>query len=300
MKPPCIILNPAAKSGQAGNFVEVLQELPGNPVVKLTKAPRDAERLAQEAITEGHSKIVAAGGDGLINEVVNGIRQATTRDSSIQFGVLPLGTMNVFASELNIPLTSLEAAWEVILESHSLSIDLPCVTHLETQQKRFFVQLAGIGLDAAILKETTSEAKMAFGPMSYLFSFLKLIFKRPPLLLLQHQEKQTIQGSTLLLGNGKFYGGAFPFFPEAALDDGHLHALLFKNLHFFQLLKSIPALLIGKASSLRSTHSFKAKELTIIAANPHERVPFELDGEMVAYLPIKITLEKQGLSVLAP
>lgn len=298
VKSPFIILNPAARSGRAGNFVEVLQELPGSPIVKLTTRPREAEEFAREAIAQGYQKIVAAGGDGLIHEVVNGIASSPAMNDPVLLGVLPLGTMNVFASELELPLDSIEAAWEVILENRFRDIDLACATHLETQQQWFFVQLAGIGIDAEVLVETSSEAKMAFGLVSYLFSFLKVLLKKQPLLLLHCAEEVEKQASSLLLGNGKFYGGAFPFFPEAALDDGHLHVLLFKHHHFWELLGNLPALLIGQPKSLRTVQYFKTKELTITSKDPHFKIPFELDGEMVSHLPIKVTIQKKRLPVL--
>ena len=297
MPSPFIILNPAARSGRAGNFVEVLQELPGNPVVKLTTRPREAEKLAREAVTQGYKKIVAAGGDGLINEVVNGMVTASTNSPAL-LGVLPLGTMNVFASELQLPLDSINAAWEVILENQFHHVDLACATHLETQRQRFFIQLAGIGIDAEVLEETSSASKMAFGPVSYLFSFLKVLFKKQPTLLLRCDEEMERKGSSLLLGNGKFYGGAFPFFPEAALDDGHLHVLLFKHHHFLELLGNLPALLVGQPKALRTVQYFKTQELVITTQDPRFKVPFELDGEMVDHLPVKITIEKKRLPVL--
>ena len=301
MDSPFVILNPAARSGRAGNFVEVLQELPGNPVVRFTTRPREAETLAREAVAQGYKKIVAAGGDGLINEVVNGIVSSSAPDSfdqPVALGVLPLGTMNVFASELKLPLDSLEAAWEVILENRFRHVDLACATYLKTQQQRFFVQLAGIGLDAEVLEETSSAFKMAFGPVSYFFSFLKVLLKKQPTLLLRCEENGEKKGTSILLGNGKFYGGAFPFFPEAALDDGHLHVLLFKHHHFWELLGNLPALLVGQPSSLRTVQYFKTKELAIISQDPRFQIPFELDGEMVSHLPIRFSIEKQRLPVL--
>ncbi len=299
MNSPFVILNPAAGSGRARSFVEVLQELPGNPVIKLTTYPREAEELAREAVAQGYQKIVAAGGDGLINEVMNGLISSSVSGTPLpSLGILPLGTMNVFATELKLPLDSLEGAWEVILENRFRHVDLACVTHLKTQQQRFFVQLAGIGLDAEVLEETSNESKMAFGPVSYFFSFLKLLFKKQPMFLLHCEEAIEQKGSSLLLGNGKFYGGAFPFFPEAALDDGYLHALLFKYHHFWELLWNLPALLIGRSKSLRTVQYFKAKEFTITPQDSRFKIPFELDGEMIAHIPIKITIEKKRLAVL--
>jgi len=134
--------------------------------------------------------------------------------------------------------------------------------------------------------------------VSYFFSFLKVLLKKQPTLLLRCEENGEKKGTSILLGNGKFYGGAFPFFPEAALDDGHLHVLLFKHHHFWELLGNLPALLVGQPSSLRTVQYFKTKELAIISQDPRFQIPFELDGEMVSHLPIRFSIEKQRLPVL--
>ena len=139
---------------------------------------------------------------------------------------------------------------------------------------------------------------MAFGPISYFFSFLKVLLKKQPTLLLHCEENGEKKGTSILLGNGKFYGGAFPFFPDATLDDGHLHVLLFKHHHFWELLGNLPALLVGQPRSLQTVQYFKTKELAITPQDPHFQIPFELDGEMVSHLPIKFSIQKQRLQVL--
>ena len=94
--------------------------------MKATAAPGDARRLAAEAVGEGFDLIVAAGGDGTVNEVLNGIGDAPDGFARARLGVLPLGTVNVFARELKIPL-QLERAWEVLRRGRETQIDLPRV-----------------------------------------------------------------------------------------------------------------------------------------------------------------------------
>ena len=107
---------------------------------------------------EGFERIVAAGGDGTINEVVNGIA-----GSDAALGLLPMGTMNVFATELGLPSYDLNRCWEIIKAEHTRLIDLP------SANGKHFVQLAGVGLDAQVVKETSLALKRNFGPLSYLF-----------------------------------------------------------------------------------------------------------------------------------
>src|SRR6266705_299399 len=109
--------------------------------MKLTAAIGDARRLATEAVREGFEVIVAAGGDGTLNEVLNGIGDVPGGFEQTRLGVLPLGTVNVFARELRIP-RKLEPAWQIILHEREELIDLPWVEHgLDgVSQRRWFAQ----------------------------------------------------------------------------------------------------------------------------------------------------------------
>ena len=121
------------------------------------------------AVAEGFEQIVAAGGDGTIHEVVNGIA-----GSEAALGLMPMGTMNVFANELGLPANDLGRCWEIIRAEHTRLIDLP------TANGKHFVQLAGVGLDAQVVKETSLTFKRNFGPLSYLISAAQIAGRRPP------------------------------------------------------------------------------------------------------------------------
>src|SRR5215469_6987233 len=124
----------------------------GRAAFKATTAPGDARRLAAEAIGDGFDVIAAAGGDGTVNEVLNGIGDAKAF-TKVRLGVLPLGTVNVFACELKIPLR-IQHAWDVLQRKREIELDLPQVEFSENgaAAKRYFVQLAGAGLDARAIE----------------------------------------------------------------------------------------------------------------------------------------------------
>ncbi len=109
----CVIFNPAARGNKARHFRRQLDAIGSQCALKATAAPGDARRLAAEAVGEGYDLIAAAGGDGTVNEVLNGLGDAPDGFERARLGVLPLGTVNVFARELKIPLR-LERAWEIL------------------------------------------------------------------------------------------------------------------------------------------------------------------------------------------
>ena len=295
MKNPLIILNPAAHSDKAGRLAERLRDLSGGAEIRLSSAAGDAERIACDAIRnkEGFSSIIAAGGDGTINEVVNGIFSAG--NPGIPLGILPVGTMNVFAVELGIPLNSPEKAWEVIRRGEIRLLDLPVCTTEEGV--RCFVQLAGVGLDAEVVRRTTRESKKALGPLSYLLSLAQVAGQKPPQITMESSDGMTRSGSFVLLGNGRFYGGPFKMFRHGSPNDGLLDVLVFQSQSPWDLLRYMHAILMGHHGELADVEYFQTTSLSLRSEEP---VPYELDGEMAGYLPMSLMLEAASLPVFVP
>src|SRR5256714_9313682 len=132
-----VILNPAANSERAQRKREEVESLAGDCSFCVTTRTGEAESVARRGAEEGFEKIVAAGGDGTVNEVVNGLAGTNTT-----LGLLPIGTMNVFATELGLPVHDLGLCWDIIKADSTRFVDLP------KANQKFFVQLAGVGLDA--------------------------------------------------------------------------------------------------------------------------------------------------------
>ena len=164
----CIILNPAAKGDQARKTLSQMVKLVPEAKVFLTERPGHGERLAREAVAKGYRTIIAAGGDGTVNEVLNGLDPKVCT-----LGVLPVGTMNVLALELGIP-PGLEKALEVIRAGKRKRLDLGLAN------ERRFIQLAGVGLDAETVRRTHPNAKRAWGPWSYLMTAAQLMVSPAP------------------------------------------------------------------------------------------------------------------------
>ena len=293
MNKPLIILNPAARSEKAARLCDRLHALCVDAEIRLSSHPGDAEQIAREGVEEGFATVVAAGGDGTVNEVVNGLMSSGKK--GISLGILPVGTMNVFAMELGIPTQSPERAWDVIASGVTRLIDLPYADSPEGRRR--FVQLAGVGLDAEVVRRTTRESKKALGPLSYLLSLAQIAGAKPPLLRLLDDGGRERIASFLLIGNGRYYGGPFRMFRHGSPCDGLIDVLLFRNQSPWDLLRYMNAILIGQHAGLDDVEYFQTSSLKVSSEEP---VPFELDGEMTGYLPLTIGLERDVLSVLAP
>src|ERR1700758_4677837 len=167
-----VILNPAARSERAKSAWRRIERLP-HCTMRATSAPGDARAVAEAGVKEGFTTIVAAGGDGTINEVVNGIVGA-----DVSLGILPVGTMNVFAAELGLP-GDLDEAWAIIRAGRTRRVDLLRANH------QYLVQLAGVGLDAQVGQATSWESKKNLGPLSYLISAAQIAARKPPRLIVE-------------------------------------------------------------------------------------------------------------------
>ncbi|MDX6527685.1 MAG: hypothetical protein QOI43_3196, partial [Gaiellales bacterium] len=201
MKNTLIILNPAARGARTQRLRTQVEKLARGTILCATSAAGEAEHLARNAAAEGYERIVAAGGDGTINEIVNGIA-----GHNVALGLLPLGTMNVFATELGLPVNDLAQCWKIIQQNRTHHVDLP------RANRKHFVQLAGVGLDAQAVKETSRAFKRNFGPLSYLISAVQIASRTPPVLRIESDEAVRGEGSFVLVGNWRLYGGRFPFF----------------------------------------------------------------------------------------
>ncbi len=251
-----------------------------------TSAVGDAEQQARAAVAEGFERIVAAGGDGTIHEVVNGIA-----GSNAALGLMPMGTMNVFANELGLPANDLGRCWEIIQRGRTRLIDLP------TANGKHFVQLAGVGLDAQVVKETSLTLKRNFGPLSYVISAAQIAARRPPRLLIESEDAQTEEGSFVLVGNGRLYGGPFPFFKHAVIDDGLLDVLVFKQLGYLELIKYLQNVIFTSDITTREVEYFQTARVRVTSADD---VPVELDGELAGTCPVEFVMPSRRLKVLTP
>lgn len=286
MKDTLIILNPAARGARTQRLRAQVEKLARGTTLCATTNAGEAEFLARNAAAEGYERIVAAGGDGTINEIVNGIA-----GHNITLGVLPLGTMNVFATELGLPVNDLAGCWKIIQRNRTHRVDLP------RANRKHFVQLAGVGLDAQVVKETSGAFKRNFGPLSYLISAVQIASRTPPILRIESEEAVTGEGSFVLVGNGRLYGGRFPFFKQAVMDDGLLDVIVFKRLNYVDIIRYLQDVVFTPQISSREVEYFQTKRLRV---SSEEIVPVEIDGELVGNCPVEFKIRAGGLRVLTP
>ncbi len=293
----CVIFNPVARGDKARIFRDWLDRVASECSLKPTQSAGDARRLAAEAVAENFEIVVAAGGDGTVNEVLNGLGDAPKGFAKTRLGVLPLGTVNVFARELKIP-AHIPEAWKILQRGRETPIDLPAVEFGADgkTERRFFAQLAGAGLDARAIELVDWQHKKKVGPLAYVIAGLKaLAEKKPPIQLRAGGE--TLAGELILLGNGKLYGGDFALHPQGDLASGLLAACVFPRVNFGTLLRCAPGLGFRKKLPETMVQRIQAKTIELTSAMP---AAFELDGEWVGHLPARFFIAAEKVRVVVP
>jgi diacylglycerol kinase (ATP) len=286
-----IIGNP--NSGSAGDegylerFAQTLREGGLEVEVLNTERPDHATELAAMA---GDRLVIAAGGDGTVNEVVNGL----SRDATL--GILPLGTANVLARELGLPLKP-EDACEKILSGTGSPMDIGVATDEEGTERRFAC-MAGIGFDANVVREVTPRFKRYLRSLAFPLVALKVYFESDLLDLHIVDGDITYVTQFAVVANGHYYGGDFEMAENASLGSGKLEVVLIEKVGHL-LRPDILARILAKRPLDRAMKSFTSQG--ILAKSPGTRgihVPVQIDGEVWGRLPMSFRIEPAALQVI--
>ena len=292
-----LIFNPAARGDKARRFRESLGQLRNECTLLETSGPGSATNLAAQAVRDGCKTVVATGGDGTVNEVVNGLAKVRDGLGQAQLGILPLGTMNVFARELGIPLSP-RRAWETVRLGQARAVDLP-LANVQTDAgpaERYFVQMAGAGLDGDAVGGVSIALKRKIGPLAYLFSTLVALKAKPPRLTATW-DGGSARGEWMCVGNGRFFAGPVVLFPDAKLNDGRLDLCVFPRINPGSVSRGVTSMALGQIGDWPGAEHYRMSELTI---DGPVGTRVQADGEFIGTLPLRITLRPRALKVLVP
>lgn len=262
-----LIMNPMARSEKAEGARKFIMKNAGRFAIYASNSAEEAEELAAVFAAANEPVVVAAGGDGTLNAVVKGLAGTKTA-----LGILPTGTMNVFARELGLPVDQLKLAFEVIDKGETVDVDLFAMNGAP------FVQMAGVGFDAQIIEETTWESKKALGPLAYLLSAVKVLGDRPPKMTVHFAEGHTVEGVAVLVGNGSLYGGQVRLFGKANNADDLLDVLVFKEAGYKVVMDSLAGLARGGFDEKMDTVGYYQSSGLKVECD--REIPVEVDGEL--------------------
>lgn len=263
-----------------------------------TSAPGEATEMARRATAEGRQLVIACGGDGTLNEVVNGLA-ARQNGHRVPMALLPGGTANVLAKELGLPW-DIPSAAEELVHGEIKEIALGLATPLDQPaKKRYFLSVAGAGPDGMIVYSIDLDLKARVGILAYWWQGARevLRYKFPHFRVVSGEQKLDV--SLVVVGRTKHYGGPFCITTEADLFADHFEMMALTTQSGFRYLSYLPTLWLGKLRGTQGVHFWKAGSLLCEPLNASP-VYAQVDGEPLARLPVEFKIVPRALKLLVP
>ena len=295
-----IVLNPYAGRWKGAKLyhklIQYVRHLKYLERFQVTTAPGEAIQIARDTPAE---LVVAAGGDGTVNEIVNGILQS---NSEKLLGVIPIGSGNDFAKMLNLKPFKIKVAIESIKRRRITTSDVGIIRFIDefgNSGERFFINGVGVGFDAVVANESR-KIKHLRGILLYLLALLKSLkdYETPEMEVYIDGKKIKEKIFLVAVGNGKSAGGGFLLTPDAKINDALLDVCLVSDLSILRVLQVLPTVLKGKQIQYPEVTMFKAKEIEI---SSNSNLTMHADGEIIgtSLRWIKISIIPSAVEVIS-
>ncbi|MBE0646673.1 MAG: diacylglycerol kinase family lipid kinase [Bacteroidales bacterium] len=300
-----VIVNPNAgvKKG-AKEWPKILDIIRGEGIdhtFELTKHKGHAIHLTRKAIEEGYRSIAVVGGDGSLNEVLNGIfLQETCPVSEITMGMIPVGTGNDWCRMFNVPF-DFEGAVKLLKKRKTFIQDIGKVTHHKKNetQERYFMNVAGMGYDALVAKKTNLfKEKGHGGPLTYFWFIFASLFQYTFLdAVIEVDGVSVFKGEIFSMNVGicKYNGGGMKQLPFAIADDGLLDVTIIKKAPKWMVIRYTPKLYDGTLVDLPIVETFQGKSIRIRSTS---KIYLETDGESMGHTPLTFEIIPSALRVV--
>ncbi|HZT98343.1 MAG TPA: diacylglycerol kinase family protein [Ktedonobacteraceae bacterium] len=260
--------------------------------LKLTQAAGDAQRLAREAVEQHIDVVIAVGGDGTINEIIQALAGSETA-----LGVLPGGTANVWAREVGIPL-DVSGAREVLVHGQRRHIDLGCAN------KRYFLLMAGIGLDGEVTQAVEKKPLKRLGALAYLLMGAWLGLNYPSFRAFLQVDGRVVKVNSLqiIIGNTQLYGGAVKYTWHAKCDDGLLDICIIRKHDMWNRVLIFLDFILHREQRRQWVYYTTCKSVKLRTRRP---IAMQIDGDPVGYTrkgypPVTFAIAPQALKVIVP
>lgn len=296
-KKTVFIVNPHAGNGSTGKawprIGNMARNLLGPFETCLTAGPGDATWITREHLFKGVDRVICVGGDGTLNEVVNGFLDENTpfRKDAV-LGFLPNGTGCDFSRTIPIP-AGLEASLGTILEDHIHTIDVGHIRYRDHQGNtcnRYFHNIASFGLGGEVVDRVNRTSK-ACGPfLTFIWGTLVSLFaygKKRVSIRVDEGEERAVDVLNIAIANGRYHGGGMLVAPDAVSDDGLFHVTVIGAMSLPLVFWHLPKLYLGGIERIRQVSMQTGKK---VIASSEQRVLLDIDGEQPGTLPAELSI----------
>ena len=306
-----VVVNPHAGSKKAEkDWPGIRKILTENNIsfhAVFTEYINHAPALVKKFITEeDYTNIIAVGGDGTFNEVVNGIfSQTKYLSTQITLGLITVGTGNDWGRMYNLP-EKYEEQIAVILSGKTFLQDVGKVHYKYDSQKnyRYFVNIAGMGYDALVVKKTNlmKEKGAGGGALSYVLNLIAGLFQyQNTYLIIENETGKVFEGKVFSMSIGicKYNGGGMMQLPDAVPDDGLFDVTVIGKTTKFRVIRNIKNLFDGSFTKLPEVSQYRGKKF-IITSKPHSALYLETDGESLGHSPLVFEILHKAVRIIVP
>jgi diacylglycerol kinase (ATP) len=276
-----VILNPSAGRGAGARLspqiAAWLQNCGLDFALVTTTGPGHATALARDAVVQGQERVIAVGGDGTANEVLNGLLQARNKPDGTALGIIPIGTGNDFAFGAGVPL-DLQAACQAVARGQSRLLDVGCM-QADNEQARFFGNGVGVGFDAMANIESR-KIKRLRGSLLYLVAVIRTLafYYHAPQTTLRIDSEELVQPCLMIsVMNGRRMGGAFYMTPDSQMDDGLLDLCVAAKVSRSKMIAFVPRFMRGTHTTDPDVTMSQGRKVTVVADSPWAA---QVDGEI--------------------
>lgn len=296
MMPVRVIFNPSAQGGRAGRHLARWQAQPGL-LIQPTQGAGDATRLASQAVNEGCRWVIAAGGDGTIREVVTGFMRAGANPSNTALSILPFGTVNVYALELDLAAVP-RLPPDLDDASNDRWVDLVEIQFPDPTRNPalWMLQLGGAGLDARAVEIASYKLKQRIGRYTYAWSACQALTEKRGRFRIQSASGISAELDQLFVGKGKRFAGDRRLFPTAELDDGLIHLYGWPRTTWSKALRLAQWLHASDPSAPPPAWQAASPEIRLDPVS-QERVPLQIDGDFAGVLPCVMSVRRRAVRI---
>jgi YegS/Rv2252/BmrU family lipid kinase len=299
-----VIVNPNAGNGKGkkdwDRISALLDKENLNFRVVFTGRKGHAKIVTLEAINSGFRKIITVGGDGTLNEVVNGVfLNKVCPTTEVSLALIPVGTGNDWGKMFGIPLDYVKAI-KIISENKHMLHDVGKVTFFEKSEKkeRYFINIAGLGFESVVVKKTNYQKDRGrSGRLIYLYNLLTslLSYKNTKAEVIIDGEKRSADIFSLNVGNGRYCGGGMRQTPEALPNDGLLDVTIINGMGKFEIIRNLKILYDGTILSHPKIDGYKCKNIKV---SSDSEIFVEADGESLGHTPAEFSINPSAISII--
>jgi YegS/Rv2252/BmrU family lipid kinase len=298
------IVNPNAGNGKGlrdwHRIAEFMRQVNLSFTVKFTDYKGHAVLLTKEAVIDGCRNIITIGGDGTLNEVVNGIFTTDgSRSTDFTLALIPVGTGNDWGRMFGIPL-DYEKAVRIIKNDKQMLHDIGILTYFEgaEKKKRYFINIAGLGFESVVVKRTNYQKDRGrSGKAIYFYNLLMslLSYKNIRAEIIVDGEKKSADVFSINVGNGKYCGGGMRQTPDALPDDGLLDVTVINGIGKIEIIRSLKMLYDGTILTHPKIDGYKCRNLKV---SSDAILLAEADGESLGHTPAEFSIIPSGINII--